>query len=458
MRASAEPLEGNKVKLSFSVDETEVETEIDKAFKKFAQQVRIPGFRPGKAPRKILETHIGLEAARAQALNDALPDFYAKALRETETDAIDTPEVEITDGKDEGPVTFEAEVEVRPTPNIPGYQGLSVEVPNPIATDEDVEAEINRLRAQYGELEEVDRAAAPGDFVTLDVHGTSDGEPVPGLTATDYSYEVGNRLHSLGEEFDDEVNGSKTGDSKEFTSKVPPNDDEVLFKLAIKAVNERKLPELDDEWVNEASEFETVQQLRDDIAEQLAKARKGEAERQLRNGVIKAVAELVDEEIPEALVDAEVRRQVRDILNRLSQQGIDLAAFLQATGQDEEAFIEQIKLNATDSVRADLALRAVAEKEDLQASDEDIDEELENLARQFKQKASRVRRDLEHADQMPAVRSDIRKGKAVRWLMDHVEIVDSEGNKIDRSAISTAAPEAAEGQQAEVQQEGEEAV
>ena len=440
MQASAEPLEGNKVKLTFKVDETEIDTEIDKAFKKFATQVRIPGFRPGKAPRRILESHIGLEAARAQALNDALPDFYAKALREADVDAIDVPQVDIKEGKDEGPVTFEAEVQIRPTPNIPGYQGLSVEVSSPVATDEDVEVEVTRLRTQYGELEEVGRPSAVGDFVTLDINGTRDGEPVPGLTATDYSYEVGNKLHSLGEEFDDEVSGAKAGDTREFSSTIPPNDDLVDFKVVIKAVNERKLPELNDEWVNEASEFETVDALREDIAKQLANVRRAESERQLRNGVIKAVAELVDEEVPEPLIDAEVRRQVRDILNRLAQQGIDLGAFLEATGQDEEAFLEQIKLNAADSVRADLALRAVADKEDLQATDEEVDEEVETLAQQFGQKAARVRRDLEHADQMPAVRSDIRKSKAVRWLMDNVEIIDADGNKIERSALK--APDA----------------
>lgn len=441
MRASAEPLDGNKVKLQFEIDEVELNKEIDKAFKKFATQVNVPGFRPGKAPRRILEAQIGLDTARAQALNDSLPDFYAKALKETDTDAIDSPKVDIVSGQEEGPVVFEAEVDVRPVPNIAGYGGLKVTIPSPEASDEDVDAEIERMRAQYGELNEVDRAAVAGDFVSIDLSGTRDGAPVPGLTATDYSYEVGNKLHSLGDEFDSEVEGSKAGDVKEFTSTIPPNDDEVQFTVTVKVVNERTLPELNDEWVNEASEFDTVDELRADIKDQLGRVRKAEAERQLRNGVIKAVAELVDDEIPEPLVDAEVRRQVRDILNRLAQQGIDLGTFLQATGQDEEAFLEQIKLNATDSVRADLALRSLAEKEDLQATDDEVDEEVESLATQFGQKASRVRRDLEHADQMPAVRSDIRKGKAVRWLMDHVEIVDAEGNKIDRESVRNDMPE-----------------
>lgn len=438
MRATAEPLDGNKVKLLIDVDVEEIDKAVDEAFKKIATQVRIPGFRPGKAPRRILESHVGMEAARAQALNDALPSFYMKALSETDTDAIASPSIEITNGRDEGPVTFEAEVDVRPVPQIPGYQGLEVEVPNPEVSDSDVDDAIDRMRAQYGELEVVERAAKAGDFVTLDINGTREGEPVPGLTASDYSYEVGNKMLSLGEDFDGQVEGAKAGDVKEFSSTVPPNDDTVDFRVEIKVVNERKLPELNDEWAGEASEFETVAELRADIEKQLKRAKAVEAERSLRNGVIKAVAELVDEDVPETLVNDEMNRQARDFANTLAQQGVDLGQFLAATGQGESEFIERIRENAVASVRADLALRSLAEKENLQVTDEDVDEEIQLLADQFGQKADRVRKDLEHAEQMPAVRSDIRKAKAVKWLMENVSAVDSDGNKVDTSLIRSA--------------------
>jgi trigger factor len=441
MRASAEPLDGNKVKLQIEVDESELEPEIDKAFKKIAQQVRIPGFRPGKAPRRIIEANIGVEAARAQALNDALPGFYAKALDETDTDAIASPEIEITKGQQEGPVTFEAEVEVRPVPDIDGYNNLKVEVPSPTVGDGEVDAEIEKLRMQFADMEEVERAAKPGDFVTIDLAGTSDGEPVPGLTANDYSYEVGNVMASLGDDFDGQVEGSSAGDVKEFDSTIPPNDQEVSFRVEVKAVNERKLPEVTDEWAKEASEFETVEALRTDIKERLQESRAEESARQLRNGSIKAVADLVQIEVPTALVEPEMQRQVQDLAQRLGQQGIQLDQFLQLTGQNQEEFVEQLRGNATDSVRADLALRAVAELENMQVTDEDVTREIELLARQFQQDAETIRHDLEHADQMPAVRSDIRKAKAVRWLMDHVEIVDSDGNPVDRSEIRTEAEE-----------------
>jgi len=437
MKANAETLEDSKVKLTIELEDAEVEKAIEQAFKTIATQVNIPGFRPGKAPRKLVEARVGLEAARTQALNDSLPDHYMAALEQTATDPIAAPEIEIKSGQTEGPVVFEATVEVRPVPALPGYQGLQVEVPNPEPSSEDIDAQIERMRAQYGELELVERAADPGDFVTIDVSGEHEGEAVPGLTASDYSYEVGTGLQSLGEDFDAQVAGSSAGDVKEFTSPVPPEGREVNFRVEIKQVNERKLPDLTDEWANEVSEFESVQDLRADLAQRLAQVRKMEASQAFRSGVIEALAALVEEEVPEPLVDSEMQRQLQEVAYRLQQQGFTLAQYLEATGQPQDEFVAQLRATSIDGVRADLALRSLADKENLVVTEEEVDAQVETLAAQFGQKVAKVRRDLERADQMPAVRSDIRKTKAVRWLIDHVEVVDSEGKTVDRSLLST---------------------
>ncbi len=436
MKANVEALEGNKVKVLVELDESEVEKAVEEAFKKIARQVNIPGFRPGKAPRKLVEARVGSEAARAQALNDALPDYYAQALRETDTDPIAAPEIDITSGETEGPVAFEATVEVRPVPNIAGYQGLQVTVPNPEPSDEEIDAQIERMRAQFGELKPVERAAQAGDFVTIDIRGEHEGEAVPGLTASDYSYEVGSGLQSLGAEFDSQVEGSSAGDVKEFTSPVPPDDAEVSFRVEIKQVNERVLPELTDEWANEVSEFDTVEELRADISTRLVQVRKLEATQALRSGVIDALAELVDEEIPDPLIDFEMRRQLQDIAYRLQQQGFELSRYLELTGQSQEDFVAELRTASTETARADLALRSLAEKESLEVSDSELDAEVEKIAQQLNQKTAKVRRDLERNDQLPAVRSDIRKAKAVRWLMDNVEVVDAEGRSIDKSVFA----------------------
>jgi len=435
MRTNVETLEGNKVKLTVELDQQEVDEAVEQAFKKIAREVNVPGFRRGKAPRRLIESRVGIEAARAQALNDSLPDHYMKALHETETDAIASPEIKITGGETEGPVTFEAEVEIRPVPAIPGYQGLQVTVPNPVPTDEEVDAQIERTRSQFGELETVERPSQAGDFLTLDIAGSSDGEAVPGLNTTDWSYEVGSSFQALGPDFDGQVTGASAGDVREFTSVVPPNDLSVDFVVTVKAVAERKLPEVTDEWANEVSEFDTVAELRADVQRRLAEIRKVEASRAVRTGAIEALAELVDVEIPDSLVNNEMQRQIRDISYRLQAQGADLVQFLQATGQSEEAFLDQLRASSTQAVRADLGLRALAAKENLEVTDEEVDAEVVALAEQFGEKVSRVRRDLERAEQIPAVRSDIRKAKAVEWLVEHVEIVDAEGRPVDREAI-----------------------
>lgn len=435
MKANVESLEGNKVKLVVELDEEEIGRAVDDAFKKIARQVQIPGFRPGKAPRRLIEARVGVEAARAQALNDTVPDYYMQALDENDVDAIAPPKLEIKSGEETGPVVFEAEVEVRPVPALPGYKGLQVTIPNPTPNDADVDEQIERMRVQSGDLEPVERAAAAGDFVTLDIEGLHEGEAVPGLTANDWMYEVGAPLQSLGADFDSQVAGASAGDVKTFTSPVPPSDLEVDFTVTVKVVNERKLPDLNDEWANEVSEFETVAALRDDVAKRLREVRKIEAVRALRPRSIEAIAQLVDEDVPDALVDLEMRRQLQELDYRLRAQGAGLAQFLAAAGQDQEAFVAQLRSNAIASVRADLALRSLAEKESLVATDEELDAEIAMMADQYGQKVAKLRSELERNDQIPAVRSDIRKAKAVEWLIEHVEIVDPDGNVIDRKAL-----------------------
>ena len=441
MKASAESIESNRVKLSVEVDEKEMNAAVDAAFKKIATQVNIPGFRAGKAPRRLIEARVGTEAARNQALNDSLPDFYSQALAETDTDAIAAPEIDIVSGQESGPVVFEATVEVRPTPSIAGYDGLQVTVRNPQPSDEDIDAQIQRMREQSGELESVERAAKEGDFATIDLAATDNGQPVPGLNTTDYSYKVGSGMQALGKDFDEKVAGSSVGDVLEFTSQVPSTnaEDEITvdFRVEVKAINELVLPELNDEWANEVSEFETLDELREDIAQRLRSVRAQQASQNLRGATIEAISELVQDELPEALIDTEMQRQLREITYRLQQQGMQLQQFLDMTGQNQDAFVGQLREAAVSSVRADLALRALAKERNIDASDEEVEDEIKLLAGQLGQKPNQLRKTLERAEQLPAIRSDICKSKALEWLMDNVEVVDADGNQVDRSLLKS---------------------
>ena len=437
MKSSVEPLEGNKVKLSVEVDEQEFEKALDAAFRKIARDVRIPGFRPGKAPRRLLEARIGVEAARQEALRDSLPEFYVQALREADVDAIAPPEIDVTSGTDDGPVAFDAVVEIRPRVSIPGYQGLQVKVPSPEVADEEVDRQVDRLRAQSGELKVVERPALDGDFVTIDIKGQRDGEAVEGLTADDYLYEVGSA--QVATELDDELRGAKVGDILAFDAEAADGES-VSFRVLVKEIKERLLPEVTDEWAQEASEFETAEELRADLRSRIGMVKRVQAQMALRDQAVRALVELVSDDAPEPLVVAEVERRVHDLAHRLEAQGADIGQYLEATGQSQESLLAELREGAEQAVKADLALRALAEVESVEVTDEDIEAEIGRLAERMGRKPAEIRRQLDRAEQMPAVRSDIRKTKALEWLVEHVEIVDEEGRPVDRAALAPEPP------------------
>ena len=433
MRSTVEPLEGNKVKLSVELDEQEFDKAIDAAFRTIAREVRIPGFRPGKAPRRVLEARFGADVARDQALRDSLPEFYVDAVKEHEVDAIAAPEIEITAGQEEGPVSFDAVVEVRPRIEVPGYGGLRVELPRPAATDEEIDAQIDRLREQFAELAEVDRAAREGDVVTMSIHGEESGEPVPGLQADEYAYRVG--AGSIAAELDAQLAGAKVGDALAFDGPLAGTDRTVSFKVLVKKVQERVLPEVTDEWAGEVSEFETIAELRGDLADRMANVRRMQAAMALREKAAEALVQLVEDEAPEPLVQREMRARLEDLAMRLSAQGMSAEQYLSATGRTQEQLVEELRESAIQAVKADLALRAIADAEAIEVTDEDLDGEIEALAARLREKPEKVRKQLERNEQIPAVRSDLRTRKALEWLLEHVEVVDQDGEPIDRADL-----------------------
>jgi trigger factor len=434
MKATVEPLEGNKVKVSVEVDETEFEKQVDAAFKRIAHEVRIPGFRPGKAPRKLLEARIGTEAARGDALQHSVPDYYAQAVVENEVDVIAQPEIDITSGEESGDVAFDAVVEVRPKVIVGGYASLRITIDNPEASDEEVEERIDRLREGSSELQDVDRPAREGDNVTIDIAGTQDGEPQAGLTADDYLYEVGSG--TVVPELDEQLTGAKVGDILEFDADHPdPDEDQVHFRIFVKGIQEKVLPEANDEWAAESSEFETLDELRADLKKRLSLVKKVQGQMALQQKTAEALAELVDEEVPEALVNTEMQQRLEDFAMRLQAQGVTIDQYFATSGQDQESFVNELRETATEGVKVDLALRAVAEAEEIEPTDEDLDAEYESVGARVGQKPDQVRKQFERNQQVPLVRSDLRKRKALEWLIERVEIVDEQGQPVDRAAL-----------------------
>jgi trigger factor len=459
VKSTVEPVEGNKVKLSVEVDEAEFDQAINAAFRKIAREVRIPGFRPGKAPRRVLEARLGKDIGRSQALEDALPDYYVQAVKEHEVDVIAPPEIDITAGQEDGDLLFDAVVEVRPNITVAGYQNLRVTVPSPLPTDEEVAERIETLRLRFAELETVDRPAADDDVVVIDIAGSQAGEELSGLTADDFSYEVGS--NTIVPEVDEHLAGAKVGDILEFDVEAPTGSDDddeddddggvfqpepLHFRLLVKEVKAKVLPALDDEFASEASEFDTMDELRDDMLRQIGQSKQVRGGMDLREKVGEALADLVEEEPPAPLVDSEVRQRLQDLALRLRAQGIDFGTWLQATGQSQEDVLAELRAPAELAVKVDLALRAVAEAQEIEATDEDLDEEFDNVAARTELDATDVREQFERAGEMQAVRSDVKKRKAFEWLLDRVEIVDTDGQPLDRSAFElTDADDESEG-------------
>jgi len=438
LQTSVETLDDNKVRLHVAVPAADFERAIDAAFRKLAHEVKIDGFRPGKAPRRILEARLGTELARDQALRDSLPEFYLEAVVAESIDVIAPPEIDITAGEEDGDVEFDAVVEVRPEVTVEGYDALQVEIPAPDISDETIDTQVDQLRERFADLEDSETPLIDGNFAEIDIKGFVDDEAVEGLTATDYLYEVGSGM--LVPTLDVELRGKKAGDILKFTEELPERfgdraGQEVSFQVLVKDAKKKVLPELTDEWVAEVSEFETVGALRDDVHQRLDLYARIQAQMLMRDKVMEAAAELVTIDIPVTLVNAEMERRLHDVAHRLEEQGINMTIpqYLAAIGADPNQYIEELREHATQGVRADLALRAVIVQEEISATDDELDAEIARLAEQLEGKPAKVRKDLERRGVLEAVRSDIARGKAVSFLVDHATVVDEEGKPLDIS-------------------------
>lgn len=437
MKSTVEPQEGNKVKLSIQVPSDAFEVEIDEAFKRIARDIRLPGFRPGKAPRKLIEARIGAEAARMDALEHAVPKFYADAVIEHDVDVIAAPEIDITAGREEGDVEFDAVVEVRPTVNPAGYDSLRVTVDSPLVTDEDIDGRIEVLRDGFARLETVDRPAQTGDSVTIDVVGSRDGEPIEGLVADGYLYEVGSG--SVVPELDENLAGAKPGQTLEFTADHPdPDEAPVDFKVSVTEIKEKVLPDADDDFAAEASEFETIEELRADLSQKLAGFKRVNALMQVHQRTADALAELVTEDVPDALIEPEVHRRLQDLAMRLEAQGFGVDQYLQSLGGDAETFVTDMREAAIRGVKADLALRAVSVAEEIEVDEDELEAEWQAVATRVGRSVEQVRKDFERSGQISAVRSELRNRRALQWLIERVELVDDAGSPIDRASLEVA--------------------
>ncbi|MBC8365527.1 MAG: trigger factor [Actinobacteria bacterium] len=440
--STVESLDGDQVRLTVTVSEAEFETAVDRAFRGLAQEIRLPGFRPGKAPRQLLEARLGTSAGRHEAIQEAVPGYYSKALIEHAVDAIDSPSLEITAGEEAGDLVFDATVPVRPRVSVSGYASLCVEVPAPSASEADITSQIDALREQHGTLEVVERAAGDGDRVTIDIEGSHEGEPVEGLTATDYLYEVG--TGAVVDEIDENLRGASAGDTMEFNAEHPQEEGSLQLRIVLKEVQALVLPDADDSFASDSSEFDTIAELTEDLRSRITSMKQAQAVGMARENIARAVAELVTVEIPAVLVESAIDDRIRDMAMRMAQQGIDFARWIEATGQDTGTMREGFRTEAGMAARADLALRSVAYAEGIRPDDADVESHLGLMAVQAGQPDTdldELRDRMAGNGHLLELLADLSKQAAMDWLFERVEFVDEDGNAIERDDLRPSEPE-----------------
>lgn len=446
VKSTLEALEGNMVKISIEVDQAEFDRNIDAAFRKIASEVRLPGFRPGKAPRRVLEARIGIDAARGQALQDAIPEYLSKAVREHNVDIIAQPDVKLLNNNDPVdasnptppefvyPVLFEATCEVRPEIQVPGYAGLRVELVNPSLSDEELDEAISTERRRFGTLVDVDRAAEVGDSVVIDLVGTREGEPVPGLNVDEWSYEVGRGWVAPG--FDDQLTGAKKSDVITFSAVPNGTEESADFTITVNRVQTLEIPELTDEWVAEnIADADTIDDWKIALRARYEEMRMNQMRRTVVDRLTDELEKLVEIEAPESMVNNDLQARVQNTLQQFQAQGIALDQWLSATGQDADSFIAGMKTQSEKAVKIDLALRAVATAEGIEVADDDLEAEYEQIGVRVGEKTSKVRRAYEQNDAVIDLVSQMRKSKALEWLLHNVTFVDQNGTELSTDTV-----------------------
>ena len=436
MRATPTVLENNRIKLVVEVDEDEMNEALDAAAASLAKQVSVKGFRKGKVPKNVLIANIGgLGALRSEAIRESVPDFYARAVADTMSDPIGQPDINITAGEDEGPLIFEAEVEVRPEVEISGQDELRVTIPSPNVLDEEVDAQIDRFRETDATLKDVDRPIVSGDLVTMDLHVQKVASEDAPLEMSDYMYTVGSGTITGG--VDELILGLKAGEELKVNGSLGGGD-VATYTMQLKQVKERELPELTDEWVEENTEWQSVDEMRDAILGQMRRRKVIEAQMSQRDAMLIALGDLVSADaVPEVLVDAETNERLHDLGHRLSEQKMNLEMFLQVTNQAPEQLLATLRDDSVRAVRIDLAMRALVKAEHLEPTQEEIDKELEDTAEAMSVDAEVLRKNLRDSGRVASFNAEVAKMKASRWLNDNVTFIDPDGVEIDRELLKT---------------------
>jgi len=450
VKSTVEKLSPTRVRINVEVPFTELQPDFDRAYKELAKQVRLPGFRPGKAPAKLLEARIGKEAMLDQVVGDAVPGRYTEAVTSSDVRPLGQPEIEITNKEYGQDLTFTAEVDVRPEIELPDLEGLKITVDPIEVTDEEVDTELQNLRARFGTLKGVERAAENGDFASIDLSATVDGEDVPEAKTEGLSHEVGSG--QLIEGLDDAIVGLKEGETRVFTTTLAAGDhagQEAQVTVTVKSVKERELPEPDDEFAQLASEFDTIDELKNSLTEQVQRVKRVQQAEQIRDKALEVLLEQVDVPLPENIVQAQVDDTLHNAIHGLEHDEKRFEEALEAQGSSREEFDADSRTNAEKAVKTQLLMDTIADKLDIQVGQNDLTERLVLMSRQYGLEPQQLLQYLQENNQLPAMFADVRRGLTVAAVVHGGIVTDTDGNAIDTTEFfgpsgEQAAPAAAE--------------
>ncbi|OBG37133.1 MULTISPECIES: trigger factor [Mycolicibacter] len=432
MKSTVEQLTPTRVRINVEVPFTELQPDFERTYKQLAQQVRMPGFRPGKAPAKLIEARFGRAAVLQQVVNEALPSRYSEAVTSSDLKPLGQPDIEVTKLDDGENITFTAEVDVRPDITLPDLEQLKITVDPIEVNDDEVDAELDSLRARFGTLTGVERPAAKGDFVSIDLDATIDGEPVEGAATEGLSHEVGSG--QLIEGLDDAIVGLSAGESKSFTTKLaagPQAGKDAEVTVTVQSVKERELPEADDEFAQLASEYDTIGELRENLTEQVGRTKRIQQAEKVREATLETLVEQVEMPLPEAVVQAHIDNALHNALHGLDHDENKFAESLAEKGSSRAEFDAETRSEAEKSVKTQLLLDALGDKLEIQVGQNDLTQHLVLMARQYGIPPQQLVQFLQQNNQLPAVFADVRRGMALAAAVRAAAVSDTAGNEID---------------------------
>jgi trigger factor len=440
VKSTVEQLSPTRVKINVEVPFDELKPDFERAYKKIAQQVSIPGFRPGRAPAKILEQRLGRGVVLEEVVNGVIPAKYAEIVSAGEVHPLGRPEIEVTKIEDGNSLEFTAEVDVRPQIEMPAFTELAVSVDDIEVTDAEVEEQLDGLRSRFGTLTAVERPVQDKDFVVLDLSATIDGEEIAELAANDLSYQIGSG--ELIEGIDDVLVDAAQGDGPTFTTTLAAGehagqDAEVTAK--IQAVKERELPAADDEFAQLASEFDTLEELRADLRTRLERVKSMQQGVKARDEVLKALLNATEVPLPAAIVDSEYESRKHDALHAFDHDEQRLSHWLEQQGHSPEEFDTDLRKGATETVKAQLLLDAIADAEELSVSDSELSERIVYQAQRRGVSPNEYAQQAHQSGELGTIYADVRRGKALATVVRQASVTDGSGNAVDVDALIDAA-------------------